>query len=60
MTDLTGSEGCTLRMNGLIVARLLYIFLAAKAVAMVLDGMDDFLIRFFHDLPVSPLSCVAP
>jgi len=32
---------------GLIIARLLYIFLAAKAVAMVLDGTDDFLARFF-------------
>ncbi len=45
---------------GLIVARLLYIFLAAKAVAMVLDGTDDFLIRFFHNLPVSPLPSAAP
>jgi multiple antibiotic resistance protein len=31
---------------GLIIARLLYIFLAAKAVAMVLDGTDDFLVQF--------------
>lgn len=45
---------------GLIVARLLYIFLAAKAVSMVLDGTDDFLIRFFHDLPASASAAAVP
>ena len=32
---------------GTIIARLLYIFLAAKAVAMILDGMGEFLSQFF-------------
>jgi multiple antibiotic resistance protein len=32
---------------GIIIARLLYIFLAAKAVAMVLDGVGEFLRQFF-------------
>lgn len=36
---------------GTIIARLLYIFLAAKTVAMVLDGMGEFLGQF---LPVAP------
>lgn len=31
---------------GTIIARLLYIFLAAKAVAMILDGMGEFLSQF--------------
>jgi multiple antibiotic resistance protein len=45
---------------GMIVARLLYIFLAAKAVAMVLDGTDDFLAQLLPVLqatggpPLSP------
>ena len=39
---------------GMIVARLLYIFLAAKAVSMVLDGTDDFLTHFLQTAPVPP------
>ena len=41
---------------GLIIARLLYIFLAAKAVAMILDGTDDFLTPFLHTVttPAAP------
>ncbi len=36
---------------GVMIARLLYIFLAAKAVAMVLDGVGIFLERYFPLLP---------
>ncbi|MHC4741836.1 MAG: MarC family protein [Planctomycetota bacterium] len=30
---------------GIVVARLLYIFVAAKAVSMILSGMEEFLVR---------------
>ena len=36
---------------GTIIARLLYIFLAAKAVAMILDGTSEFLTPFFSNAP---------
>jgi len=36
---------------GTIIARLLYIFLAAKAVAMILDGTSEFLAPFFSNAP---------
>jgi hypothetical protein len=32
---------------GIMIAKLLYIFLAAKAVAMVLDGVGAFLSQYF-------------
>jgi len=45
---------------GMIVARLLYIFLAAKAVAMVLDGTDDFLAQFLPLLQAAPGPPLSP
>jgi multiple antibiotic resistance protein len=35
---------------GMMIARLLYIFLAAKAIAMILDGVGGFLEQFFPRL----------
>jgi multiple antibiotic resistance protein len=43
----------------MIVARLLFIFLAAKAVSMVLDGTSDYLMRFFPAAHAC-LTCPSP
>ncbi len=40
---------------GTMIAKLLYIFLAAKAVAMVLDGVGVFLSHYFPNVPPMPL-----
>ncbi|MCU0913333.1 MAG: MarC family protein [Planctomycetes bacterium] len=39
---------------GTMIAKLLYIFLAAKAVGMVLDGTGDFLGRYFPQVQAVP------
>jgi len=39
---------------GMMIARLLYIFLAAKAVAMILHGVGGFLGQFFPRLQPLP------
>ena len=41
---------------GMMIARLLYIFLAAKAVAMVLDGLGGFLEQYLPPPGVSATS----
>ncbi len=41
---------------GTMIAKLLYIFLAAKAVAMILDGVGVFLARYFPNVHPVPLA----
>jgi multiple antibiotic resistance protein len=39
---------------GIIIARLLYIFLAAKAVSMILDGVGEFVSQFLPSVLSMP------